>query len=117
MKMDDLDQILMAENPITPSPSFSVNTMLRVQAEASPRFHVSFPWIPFALSLLILVILSVFSFNADPTLRAMNHMVNGISAWILSPADPALRNAILSACASLLSALMLLWLSLQVTDR
>jgi hypothetical protein len=116
MKMDDLDRILMSEKPVTPSPSFSVDTMLRVQAEASPGFHVSFPWLPFMLSLTILVILSAFFFNIDPALRAMNHMVSVMSAWIVTPKDPVLKNAALLACASLLGTLMLLWLSFQLTD-
>jgi hypothetical protein len=115
MKLDDLDRILLSEKPITPSSSFAGNVMSRIQAQASPRFQLPFPWIPFVLIALSLVILSVLFVPADPILRATNRLTYTLSEWILSPADLPLRNAILPAVASLFGTLMLIWLSFRLT--
>jgi hypothetical protein len=116
MKLDDLDRILLSEKPIAPSPSFGADVMSRIQTEAVPRPQLPFPWIPFALSLLLLLILGAPFLRTDPTLRATYHLFYELSEWVVSPADPALRSAIVSAFASLLGTLILLWLSLRLTD-
>jgi hypothetical protein len=116
MKLDDLDQILLSEKTITPSASFGPAVLSRIQTEASPRLPLPFPWIPFVLSLLLVVILSAFFFSADPGLRSMHQMFYDFSEWIGSPMDPTLKNAVLAACASLLGTLMLLWFSLRLID-
>ena len=114
MKSDDLHRILLSEKPITPSPSFAANVMSRVQSEAEPPFQTPFPWIPFALT-APLVILVVLYGRADPALRALDQMSYKLAEWIAAPADTALKNAILSAFASLLGTITVIWLSLRLT--
>jgi len=115
MKLDDLDRILLSEEPVAPSPSFGADVMSRIQTEAVPRSELSFPWIPLALSLLLLLILDASFLRTDPTPRAAYHLFYDLSEWVVSPADPALRRAVVSAFASLLGTLILLWLSLRLT--
>lgn len=116
MKLDDLDQILLSEKPIIPSASFEQAVLSRIQTEASRRLPLPFPWIPSVLSLLLLMILSAFFFQADPALRSTYQMFYDFLEWSESLGNSALKNALLTACASLLGTLMLLWLSLRLTD-
>lgn len=116
MKLDDLDQILVSEKSVTPSSSFAADVMSRIQTEASPRLQLPFPWIPFVLSILLLAILSALLLRSDPELRGMHHLVSTLSEWIVFPVEPVIRNAIVSAFASLLGTLMVLWFSLRLTD-
>ena len=114
MKSDDLHQILLSEKPIIPSSSFAADVMSRVQAEAAPPFQTPFPWVPFALTAPLVILAALFG-HADPALRALDQLSYETAKWIAAPADPALRNAILSAFSSLLGTLMVIWLSLHLT--
>ncbi len=114
MNRDDLDRILLSEKRIEPSESFTEDVMVRVRAEASARMYTPFPWIRFAGLMFVLAILVAFIFPADPFLRAMNSMSYSIGRWILEPSDLPLRNALLSALASILGTLMMVWLSLRL---
>ena len=113
MKPEDLDRILFTEKQIEPSPTFCGDVMAHVQAEASYK-PIPFPWIPFAAIILVLAILVLWLYPADSVLRAANLMFYTIVNWIYAPSDVALRNAMLSAFASLAGTLLLVWFSLRL---
>jgi hypothetical protein len=115
MKLDDLDRILISEEPIAPSSSFVEGVMSRIQAETAPHSQLPFPWIPFASAALCLAILTGLIFSAHSSLGAMNSLSSAITGWIVRPANVALRNALLSAFASLLGTMLLVRLSLRLT--
>jgi hypothetical protein len=115
MNLNELDRILSSEEPIVPSPAFVGNVMSRVEFETKPRLQLPFPWIPLVLAALPLVILVAFFETADPVLRFSNQLVYALCSWIAAPANPAFRNAILSAVASLFGTLVLIWLSFRLT--
>jgi hypothetical protein len=115
MKPDDLDQILVSEKPIIPSSSFEANVMARIQTEASPRFENPFPWIPFTLMAFPFVILCFLLCSTEPAMRAVYHLFEVLSKWIVTPPNPALSNAIQAVLASLLGTLVLIWLSFRLT--
>jgi hypothetical protein len=114
LKTDDLDRILLAEKPVSPSASFGAEVMSRIEAEASGRRPVSFPWVPFVLSLILLAVLGVAYLRSDPTLHSMYPLFYALSHWIASPGDPALRIAVLSAFASMLGTWILVWFSFRL---
>lgn len=115
MYPDNLDKILLSEKQIEPSSAFTENVMLRVQAEALLRQQKPFPWIHFAASMLIITILSIWLFPADSVLRSMNSLSHFVAEWIVAPPSfAALQNVLLSACASILGSLLLVWLSLRL---
>lgn len=114
MNSDDLQRILLSEKTITPSSSFATDVMSRVQSEAAPPFQTPFPWVPFALTAPLVILIALFG-RADPALHALNQLSHNLAEWMAAPADPALRNAVLSAFSSLMGTLMVIWLSLRVT--
>ena len=114
MKPDDLDKILLSDRQIDPSPSFAQNVMLRVQTEASLGRREPFPWFRFAAIMFIMAIPAIWFFPSVPVLNAMNTMSYSIGEWLLSPGDPALRQALRTVFVSLLGTLILVWFSLRL---
>jgi hypothetical protein len=115
MKPEDFDRILLAEKQIEPSATFERAVMTSVQAEAAaygPR--IPFPWVPFAAAVVILMVLVLRFYPADSILRATNFVSHTIANWMVAPSDVALRNALLSAFASLAGTLLLVWFSFRL---
>jgi hypothetical protein len=115
MNSDDLDKILLSEKQIEPSSSFLADVMVRVRDEASYDPRIPFPWMRFAAVTLVAAILTIWIFPAEPVLRAMHSLSYAIGKWMITLPDMALRDALLSASASLLGTLLLVWLSLGLT--
>jgi hypothetical protein len=114
MNMDDLDRILMSEEIIEPSKSFSDRVMSRIQEEAKTTIKIPFPWTRFALVMIIAAILVVPLFPSETVARALNAFFLNFGEWIVSPADMALRNAFLLAIASLVGTVLLVWGSFRL---
>jgi hypothetical protein len=115
MNPDNLDKILLSEKRIEPSSAFMENVMLRVQAEALRSQQKPFPWIRFAISMLALTILSIWLFPVDSVLHGVNSFSHFMADWIVAPHPvSALQNVLLSASASILGSLLLVWLSLRL---
>ena len=114
MNMDDLDRILMSEETIEPSTSFSGNVMLRVQAEAAVPPQIAFPWIRFAVVMIIATAAIIPLFPSEAVASALNSAFFNLGEWIVSPEDMALRNAFLLAMASLFGTMLLIWFSFKL---
>ena len=114
MKPEEFDRMLLAEKQIEPSLTFAKDIMARIEAEAALSRQIPFPWIPFIAAILILTVLVFRFYPADSALRATNWMSYTIANWIFAPGDVALRNALLSAFASLAGTFLLIWLSLRL---
>ena len=115
MNPDDFDRILISDRQIESSSSFTRDVMLRVEAEATYRRPIPFPWLRFAAIMLVGSILAAWLFPADSVLQAGRSMTGAIAHWIVAPPDVALRNALLSLLASVAGTVMLVWLSLRLT--
>jgi hypothetical protein len=115
MNPDNFDKILLSDKQIEPSSTFLDNVMVQVQAEALTSHPKPFPWIRFAVSMLVLTILSIWLFPSDSVLHGMNSLSQFIADWIVAPHSvSALQNALLFASASILGSLLLIWLSLRI---
>jgi hypothetical protein len=115
MNPDNLDKILLSEKQIEPSSTFMNNVMARVQVEALYSRQKPFPWIRFAGLIIVLTILSIWLFPAESVLRGINSLSHFIADWIVAtPSITALPNALLSASASILGSLLIVWLSLRL---
>jgi hypothetical protein len=114
MNMNDLDRILLSEEAIEPSKSFSESVMSRIQAEAITAIKVPFPWIRFAVVMIIAAALIVPIFPSETIARALNMTFLNLGEWIVSPADIALRNAFLLAMTSLCGTVLLVWISFKL---
>ena len=115
MNPDNFDKILLSEKQIEPSQKFVDNIMVRVQVEALNRHHKPFPWIHFAVSMLVLTILSIWLFPSHSVLHGMNFFSNFIADCFIAPHSiSSLQNAILAASASISGSLLLIWLSLRL---
>jgi hypothetical protein len=115
MNPDDLDAILLSDKQIKPSSSFMEDVMERVQIEAAEARPIPFPWIRFAAVLLVLSIPILWFFPAEAVLRTMNSLSYSLGNWIISSSfETTLQNSFLTAFASLLGSLMLIWLSLRL---
>ena len=115
MNRDDLDEMLLSENMIEPSPTFARNVMARVRSQSSNDVRIPFPWIRFWAITTVLIILAVWFFPAGSVLRAVNSLSYSIGSWVLAPGNLALRRALLSAFASVLGSLALVWFSFELT--
>jgi hypothetical protein len=114
MNPEDLDRILLSEKQIEPSSTFEGDVMMRVRAQASYSRHIPFPWLPFATVTLVLTVLAMWLFPAGSVLRGTNWLSYTIGNWIMAPSDSTLRNVLLSAFASLVGTLLLIWFSLRL---
>jgi len=115
MNPDKLDKILLSENQIEASSAFLGNVMLRIQAEALHGQEKPFPWIPFAASMVVVTILSIWFFPADSVLHGMIYFSNFVSEWIVASASStALRSVLLTGYASVVGSLLFIWLSLRL---
>lgn len=115
MIRDDMDEILLSEKIIEPSPALARNVMACVRSEASNYARIPFPWIRFWAITAVLIILAVWFFPAGSVLRAVNSISYSIGSWVLAPGNLALRRALLSALASVLGSLVLVWFSFGLT--
>ena len=114
MNMDDIDRILMSEDVIEPSTSFSGNVMSRVQAEAAPPPKIAFPWLRFAVVMIIATAVIVLLFPSEAVARTLNTAFLDLGEWIVSPADMALRNALMLAMVSLFGTMLLILFSFRL---
>jgi len=114
MNMDDLDRILISDDLIEPSASFLGNLMSRVQAEAPQSPQIAFPWLRFAVVMIIATAVIVPLFPSEAFGRALIAAFLDLGEWIVSPADIALQNAILWAMASLSGTMLVVWLSFKL---
>ena len=81
MNDDDLDRILISEEPLEPSSGFAASVMARVREAAAEPPPLPFPWLRFVLGALVLA------------------AVAGFSSWRIatSPAAGATLNAFVAA--------------------
>jgi len=114
MNMDDLDRILTSDELIEPSTPFSGNVMSRVETEAAARAKIAFPWMRFAIVMIIATVLIVPLFPSEIVVGGINEAILNIGEWIISPVDVALRNAILLAMVSLFGTMILVFFSLRL---
>jgi hypothetical protein len=112
---DDLDEIFLSEKSMKPSSAFIGNVMARVRIEALKRDRMPFPWIQFSATAFVILILAIWFFPSASFLRAVNSVSYSIGSWFLGPGDVALRRAVLSALASIVGSLMLVWFSFRLT--
>ena len=115
MNRDDLDEILLSEKMIEPSPALAGYVMARVQSEASNYARIPFPWIRFLAITAVLIIWAIWFFPAGPVLHAVNSLSYSIGSWVLAPGDLALRRALLSALAAVLGSLVPVWFPFGLT--
>lgn len=115
MNRDDLDEILLSEKMIKPSHAFARNVMAHIRSESSNHVRIPFPWIRFWALTAVLIILAVWFFPAGSVLHAVNSLSYSIGSWALAPGNMALRRAFLSALASVLGSLALVWFSFGLT--
>jgi len=114
MKLDDLDQILLSEKRIEPSPSFSEDVMERIQAETSHPAQIQISRILFALAALLFAVLTVLAFPSNQVMESASVITTSIINWISNPSCPALCTAFLPAGISFLGTMLLIWLSLRL---
>lgn len=113
MKPDDLDQILLGDQKIAPTDTFTTNVMARIEKEAAAELAIPF----FRLRLVLLLALSIpvlLLFPTDAFVRTMTAFSSNLSNWILSSPELALRPDIFTATASLLGTWFLIWVSLRL---
>ena len=111
---DDLDKILLTEEPLNPSPAFLRDVMLRVQVEMSLKRTASVPRLLFAAAMFLMAIPIIWIFPAESLLNTMNLISYSIGQWILTPGDPALRSVFSALLSLLLGILILVWFSLRL---
>jgi hypothetical protein len=114
MKPDDLDQILLRDQQIAPTDTFTTNVMARIENEAAAELPIPFFQLRLVL-LLALLIPAVLLFPTHAFVRTMTAFSYNLSNWILSSPDLALRQEILTSTSSLLGTWFLIWVSLRLT--
>jgi len=115
MNSDDLEQTLLSEKQIEASSTFTRNVMLRVRDESPYPRAIPFPWIPFAATALILMLVTVLHFPAASYAGAMNAAACAIGQWIVAHSAIGPGNALLSGLAALLGTLFLVKVSISVS--
>ena len=114
MNQDNLDDILLSEKQIEPSPSFTHDVMARILSEPKYMRPLRFPWIRFSAATLVLAFLTIRIFPTESVIHGMNSTTSAIVNWIIA-LDPALELALQSTIACLAGTLILVWLSFRLT--
>ena len=116
MKMDELDNILISEKDVEPSPTFTRNVMAQVESEDSIHRPLPFPWIPFSACILVVALLSFWYFPADSFVFGIKETIQAVGSWIPTFEDPESRQTVQYLLFSLTGSLILIWLSLRLAD-
>ena len=109
MKQDELDRILVSEEQIEPSATFTELVMNCIRLESKP-----FPWILFLLLLAVVTIPAVYFFPSEAVLRAEQAIFQYIGHLVTAPMDETLANALFPAALSLSGSLFLVWVSFRL---
>ena len=110
MIQDELDRILISDEEIEPSATFSGAVMDRIRTKEKP-----FPWIPFLLLVAVVTIASVAFFPSRAVLEGENAIFQFVIRLSAAPMDEALSSALLFTALSLSGTLFLVWVSFRLT--
>ena len=115
MTMDDLDQILVSDEKLTPPSDYVARVMSRLRAEAVTGGPIPFPWVRFASGVAALAVIAELVARTDAVSRANNLLWNQVSSLTTAVLDPSLQ---IAACMTLISfagSFLLVWGSLGLT--
>jgi hypothetical protein len=116
MKTEDLDRILLSEEPLVPSSGFVASVMSRVQQEASVPEQIPFPWRRFTLSALLLSLVAGWFGATEASQQLQSWTGQGLTACFQAFFDPVIQTAVLSVSLSLTGSAVLLWIAFRLAD-
>jgi hypothetical protein len=115
MTPEDLDRILVSEEPLVPSSGFAASVVERARDAASAPPPLPFPWRRFVLGLLVTVALSGVCGWSLARLHGIEAMRTAVGGALAAFADPRLARPLAGAAAAIVGTYLLVRLTLGFT--